>query len=133
MDENEVKPEEKRTEPKRRKRHKKRRVGGVKLLALIISVLAMLAFCFVMASPLGSCTMTDADYIGHSAAQKVAFSDAGISADSAQNVSVDMIKLDDAMCYKIDFSGDNADYSYIIEADSGKIVVSRSDEHPSSK
>lgn len=138
LDEVEVKPEETQTEeqhaePKRRKRHKKRAVGGVKLLALIISVLAMLAFCVVMASPLGSCTMTEADYIGKAAAQKIAFSDARVSADSAKNVSVDMIKLDDGMCYKIDFSDDNADYSYILSADSGKIVVSRSDEHPSSK
>ena len=138
MDELEVKPEEAQTEekhaePKRRKRHKKRRVGGVKLLALIICVAAMLAFCLVMASPLGSCTMADADYIGETAAQNIVFGDAHVSADSAKNVTVEMIKLDDGMCYKIEFSDDNADYSYILSAESGKIVVSRSDEHPSKK
>ena len=127
------KTEEKRSEPKRRKRHKKRRVSGTAALTLMISVAVMLVFCLVMVSPLGSCTMTDADYIGKAAAQKAAFNDAGIAADSAKSVSADMIKLDDGMCYKIDFSGENTDYSYIINAESGKIVVSRSEEHQSDK
>lgn len=120
--------EEKRSEPKRRKRHRRRRkISGVKLVTLGISVLVMLAFCVVMVSPLRGCTVSDGDFIKKTAAQKTAFDDAGVSADSAENVTTDMIKLDEGMCYKINFSHGDADYSYIVSADSGKIIVSRSD------
>lgn len=120
--------EEKRSEPKRRKRHRRRRkISGVKLVTLGISVLVMLAFCVVMVSPLRGCTVSDGDFIKKTAAQKTAFDNAGVSADSAENVTTDMIKLDEGMCYKINFSHGYADYSYIVSADSGKIIVSRSD------
>lgn len=120
--------EEKRSEPKRRKRHRRRRkISGVKLVTLGISVLVMLAFCVVMISPLRGCTVSDGDFIKKTAAQKTAFDNAGVSADSAENVTTDMIKLDEGMCYKINFSHGDADYSYIVSADSGKIIVSRSD------
>lgn len=120
--------EEKRSEPKRRKRHRRRRkISGVKLVTLGISVLVMLAFCVVMVSPLRGCTVSDGDFIKKTAAQKTAFDNAGVSADSAENVTTDMIKLDEGMCYKINFSHGDADYSYIVSADSGKIIVSRSD------
>lgn len=120
--------EEKRSEPKRRKRHRRRRkISGVKLVTLGISVLVMLAFCVVMVSPLRGCTVSDGDFIKKTAAQKTAFDNAGVSADSAENVTIDMIKLDEGMCYKINFSHGDADYSYIVSADSGKIIVSRSD------
>ena len=120
--------EEKRSEPKRRKRHRRhRKLSGVKLVTLGISVLVMLAFCVVMVSPLRGCTVSDGDFIKKTAAQKTAFDNAGVSADSAENVTIDMIKLDEGMCYKINFSHGDADYSYIVSADSGKIIVSRSD------
>lgn len=120
--------EEKRSEPKRRKRHRRRRkISGVKLVTLGISVLVMLAFCVVMVSPLRGCTVSDGDFIKKTAAQKTAFDNAGVSADSAENVTTDMIKLDEGMCYKINFSHGDADYSYIVSADSGKIIVSRND------
>ena len=120
--------EEKRSEPKRRKRHRRRRkISGAKLVTLGISVLVMLAFCVVMVSPLRGCTVSDGDFIKKTAAQKTAFDNAGVSADSAENVTTDMIKLDEGMCYKINFSHGDADYSYIVSADSGKIIVSRSD------
>ncbi len=120
--------EEKRSEPKRRKRHRRRRkISGVKLVTLGISVLVMLAFCVVMVSPLRGCTVSDGDFIKKTAAQKTAFDNAGVSADSAENVTTDMIKLDEGMCYKINFSHGDTDYSYIVSADSGKIIVSRSD------
>ena len=120
--------EEKRSEPKRRKRHRRRRkISGVKLVTLGISVLVMLAFCVVMVSPLRGCTVSDGDFIKKTAAQKTAFDNAGVSADSAENVITDMIKLDEGMCYKINFSHGDADYSYIVSADSGKIIVSRND------
>ena len=120
--------EEKRSEPKRRKRHRRRRkISGVKLVTLGISVVVMLAFCVVMVSPLRGCTVSDGDFIKRTAAQKTAFDNAGVSADNAENVTTDMIKLDEGMCYKINFSHGDADYSYIVSADSGKIIVSRSD------
>lgn len=127
--------EEKRTERRRSSRHRKRRrkgVSGAKLITLTVSVLVMLAFCFVMISPLRGCVMQE-DYIGTAAAQKMALRDAKVSADAAKNIVADLIKLDDGMCYKVDFTADDADYSYIISADTGKIIVSRSQDHPSDK
>lgn len=127
----EEKRPERRRSSRRRKRHR-RGVSGAKLITLTVSVLVMLAFCFVMISPLRGCVMQE-DYIGVSAAEKTALRDAKVSADAAKNIVTDLIKLDDGMCYKVDFTADDADYSYIISADTGKIVVSRSQDHPSDK
>lgn len=127
--------ETKRSSRRRRSRHRKRHrrhVSGVKLITLTVSVIVMLAFCVIMISPLRGCVMQD-DCIGTSAAQKAAFNDAEVSADTAKNVETDLIKLDDGMCYKVDFTANDIDYSYIISADTGKIVVSRSQPHPSDK
>lgn len=119
--------EEKSSVPKRKKRHRRRRrISGVKLVTLWISVLVMLAFCVVMVSPLRGCTVSDGDFIKKTVAQKTAFDNAGISADNAESVTTEMIKLDEGMCYKINFSHGDAEYSYIVSADSGKIIVSRS-------
>lgn len=125
---------EKHRERRRRSRHRKRRrhVSGVKLVTLTVSVIVMLAFCLIMISPLRGCVMQD-DYIGAAAAQKAAFSDAEVSADTAKNVAADLIKLDDGMCYKVDFTAEKTDYSYIISADTGEIIVSRSQPHPDDK
>ena len=120
--------EEKRPERRQSSRHRKRRrkgVSGAKLITLTVSVLVMLAFCFVMISPLRGCVMQE-DYIGTAAAQKMALRDAKVSADAAKNIVA-------GMCYKVDFTADDADYSYIISADTGKIIVSRSQDHPSDK
>lgn len=134
--ENEIngKAETKRTSRRRRSRRRKqrRRVSGVKLITLTVSVIVMLAFCVIMISPLRGCVMQDVN-IGTSTAQKAAFSDAGVSADTAKNTETDLIKLDDGMCYKVDFTANDIDYSYIISADTGKIVISRSQPHPSDK
>lgn len=127
--------EEKRSERRRRSRRRKRHrrgVSGVKLITLTVSVIVMLAFCLVMISPLRGCVMQD-DYIGTASAEKMAFRDAEVSADTAKNVVTDLIKLDDEMCYKVDFTANKADYSYIISADTGKIIVSRNQAHPSEK
>lgn len=127
--------ETKRSSRRRRSRHRKRHrrhVSGVKLITLTVSVIVMLAFCVIMISPLRGCVMQDVN-IGTSTAQKAAFSDAGVSADTAKNVETDLIKLDDGMCYKVDFTANDTDYSYIISADTGRIVVSRSQPHPSDK
>lgn len=126
----------KRSSRRRRSRHRKRHrrhVSGVKLITLTVSVIVMLAFCVIMISPLRGCMLQD-DYIGKTAAQKAAFNDAEVSADTAKNVEADLIKLDDdGMCYKVDFTANEADYSYIISAETGKIIVSRSQPHPSDK
>ena len=126
----------KRSSRRRRSRHRKRRrrhVSGVKLITLTVSVIVMLAFCVIMISPLRGCMLQD-DYIGKMAAQKAAFNDAEVSADTAKNVEADLIKLDDdGVCYKVDFTANDTDYSYILSADTGKISVSRSQPHSSDK
>lgn len=126
----------KRSSRRRRSRHRKRRrrhVSGVKLITLTVSVIVMLAFCVIMISPLRGCMLQD-DYIGKTAAQKAAFNDAEVSADTAKNVEADLIKLDDdGVCYKVDFTANDTDYSYILSADTGKIIVSRSQPHSSDK
>lgn len=129
------KTEEKRTSHRRRsrrRRHRRRRVSGAKLITLTVSVIVMLAFCVIMISPLRGCVMQD-DYIGKAAAEKVAFNDAGVSSDEAENVSADMIKLDDNMCYKVDFTANKTEYSYIISADTGKIIISRNEAQSDGK
>ena len=111
----------KRSSRRRRSRHRKRRR------------IVMLAFCVIMISPLRGCMLQD-DYIGKTAAQKAAFNDAEVSADTAKNVEADLIKLDDdGVCYKVDFTANDTDYSYILSADTGKIIVSRSQPHSSDK
>lgn len=83
----------------------------------------MLLLCLLMISPLRGCAISDGDFIGYGAAQEIAFGDAGISQDKAKDLSMEMIKLDGQMCYKLQFSGSVTDYRYIIDADSGDILA----------
>ena len=82
----------------------------------------MLLLCIVMISPLRSCIISDSDYVGYAAARETAFSDAGITQDKARDVSTEMIKLGDTVCYKVQFTGSVTDYRYIIDAHSGLII-----------
>lgn len=85
-------------------------------------MIVMLILCIFMISPLRGCTLSDGDFIGYSAAQEIAFGDAGIVQEKANDVSVEMINLNGQMCYKVQFSGSVTDYRYIIDADTGDIL-----------
>ena len=86
-------------------------------------MLIMLLLCVFMISPIRGCHITDSGFIGYAAAQEIAFGDAGISQDKANDVSAEMIKLDGQMCYKVQFSGSVTDYRYIIDAETGDILA----------
>lgn len=86
-------------------------------------MLVMLLMCLFMISPLRGCILSDGDFIGYSAAQEIAFADAGIAQDKAKGVSSEMIKLDGSMCYKVQFSGSVTDYRYIIDASTGDVLA----------
>lgn len=109
-------------ETKDRKR-KRRRTKKTFTLANILKTILLLAICFFMISPLKSCLLSDSDYIGVSAAEKIALNDSGIPGDKAGDISADVIKIDGEIYYKIQFTGTVTDYRYIIDADSGEIVA----------
>ena len=85
-------------------------------------MIVMLLLCIVMISPLRSCIISDSDYVGYAAARETALADAGITQEKAQDLSVEMIKIDDTVCYKVQFTGSVTDYRYIIDASSGLII-----------
>lgn len=85
-------------------------------------MIAMLLLCIVMISPLRSCIISDSDYIGYAAARETALSDAGITQDKAKDLSAEMIKIGDTVCYKVQFTGSVTEYRYIIDASSGLII-----------
>lgn len=88
-------------------------------------MLVMLVLCALMISPLRSCIIDDSAYIGYAAAREAALDDAGIAPDKAQNVTAEMIKIDDTVCYKVQFTGTATDYIYIINASSGDIIAQK--------
>ncbi len=85
-------------------------------------MVVMLLLCVLMVSPLRSCIISDDDYIGYTAAKQTALDDAGITQEKAKNLSAEMIKIDDTVCYKVQFTGSVTDYRYIIDASSGNII-----------
>lgn len=85
-------------------------------------MIIMLLLCLLMITPLRSCILSDEDYIGYAAARQTALSDAGLTQDKARDVSAEMIKIDDNVCYKVQFSGSVTDYRYIIDAETGDIL-----------
>ena len=105
---------------RRRSRHIRRRG---QLRAGAPQMIIMLLLCVFMISPLRGCIISGGDFIGYAAAQEIAFGDAGISQDKANEVSAEMIKLDGQMCYKVQFSGSVTDYRYIIDAETGDILA----------
>ncbi len=89
----------------------------------IVKALLLLFVCFVMISPLKSCILTDDDYIGVSEAQRIALDDSGILSDKANDIRIDLVKVDGEMYYKVQFTGTVTDYRYIIDASSGDITA----------
>ncbi|MDO4815872.1 MAG: PepSY domain-containing protein [Bacillota bacterium] len=89
----------------------------------ILRALLLLLICFVMISPMKGCLLTDSDYIGIAAAQRIAIDDSGIPADKAGDIKADIVKIDGDVFYKIQFTGTVTDYRYIIDADNGAVVA----------
>ena len=85
-------------------------------------MIVMLLLCIVMISPLRSCIISDSDYVGYAAARETALADAGITQEKAADLSTEMIKIDDTVCYKVQFTGTVTDYRYIIDAKTGLII-----------
>ena len=79
-------------------------------------MIVMLLLCIVMISPLRSCI------ISYAAARETALADAGITQEKANNLSAEMIKIGDTVCYKVQFTGSVTDYRYIIDAKTGLII-----------
>ena len=53
---------------------------------------------------------------------ETALADAGITQEKANNLSAEMIKIGDTVCYKVQFTGSVTDYRYIIDAKTGLII-----------
>jgi len=92
-------------------------------LALLRIALA-LVFCFLMITPIRSCSLARRGYIGESAAQTIAFSSVNVASSSVESVSSDLVRIDGRYCYKVDFTARYAEYSCIIDASSGNIIAS---------
>lgn len=87
-------------------------------------IIILLLLCVLMLSPLKSCMLLGGDYIGRDEAKKIVMLDARIDSDKLEEVSTEVIKLDEQPCYRIEFSFEGKDYSYIVAADNGRIVAS---------
>lgn len=85
-------------------------------------MIVMLLLCIVMISPLRSCIISDSDYVGYATARETALADAGITQEKANDLSAEMIKIGDTVCYKVQFTGSVTDYRYIIDAKTGLII-----------
>ncbi len=110
---------DRRIQARRRSRSATRRI---RLRRGAPQMVIMLLLCIIMISPLRSCIISDSDYVGYAAARETALSDAGISEEKAKDLSAEMIKIGDTVCYKVQFTGSVTDYKYIIDASSGLII-----------
>lgn len=106
---------------KPRKKRKKRRVR-MSLRKAIEIVLILFAF-YMMISPLSYDVFTDDDYVSRDAAKEVCFADSGVAENKAEALDCDMIKLDDLVCYKVEFTSGINGYKYIVNADTGEIIA----------
>lgn len=87
-------------------------------------IIILLLLCVLMLSPLRSCMLFGGDYIGRDEAKKIVMLDARVDADKAEDISAEVIKLDEQPCYKIEFTCADKTYSYIVAADDGRIIAS---------
>ncbi len=106
-----------------RRSGKHRHLSSASVQKNLIRSLVFVLFCLVMVSPIRGCKLSGDDYIGHSAAQKIAVEDAGIPFEKARDMQSDMIKLDGEFYYKVQFTGSVTDYRYIIDAETGEILT----------
>jgi len=103
------------------KRRDRKRKPDILFAALIIIV------CVCMISPLKSCSVAEENFIGVTEAEQVAARTAGIIFDKTEGMHTELTKIDGAACYKVDFSGNGTQYSFIIDAESG-IVLKQASE-----
>lgn len=89
----------------------------------ILRAVVFFLLCFFMLSPVRGCILSDGDYIGRAKAQSIAADDAGIPQDKVRDMHSDMIKIDDKVYYKVQFTGSVTDYRYIIDAETGEILT----------
>ena len=66
--------------------------------------------------------------IGEARAKEIAFSHAGVSADSVHNYEADLDEDDGMMIYEIEFKAGNCEYEYEIDAVSGSVLKYEWDE-----
>ena len=104
------------------RKHSRARHRKSRLRTGALQMVVMLLLCVLMISPLRSCIISDDDYVGYAAAKQTALADAGMTQDKAKNLSAEMIKINDTVCYKVQFTGSVTDYRYIIDASSGNII-----------
>lgn len=105
----------------REKKKKKRRVNIS--LRKAIEIVLILLVCFMMTSPLSYSVFSGKDYVSKAVAQEMSFADSGVSSDKAEGLRCDMIKLDDRVCYKVEFTSGINGYKYIVNADTGEIIA----------
>ena len=110
------------TREKQKRREFDWRKGAPKIIVLLL-------LCVLMLSPLRSCMLLGGDYIGRDEARKIVMLDARVDADKAEGITTEVIKLDEQPCYRIEFTCEDKDYSYIVAADNGKIVASSIEAH----
>lgn len=106
---------------KPRKKRKKRKIK-ISLRKAIEIVLILFA-CFMMMSPLSYNVFSDEDFVSRDVAKEVSLADSGVAANKAAELKCDMIKLDDLVCYKVEFTSGINGYKYIVNADTGEIIA----------
>lgn len=112
---------EKIKEPRKKTKRKKRKINFS--LRKAIKIALILLFCFMMISPVRNCVFSGRDYVSTAVAEDMSFADSGITADKAENLTCDMIKLDQQVCYKIEFTSGINGYKYIVNANTGEIIA----------
>lgn len=112
---------EKIKEPRKKTKRKKRKINFS--LRKAIKIALILLFCFMMISPVRNCVFSGRDYVSTTVAEDMSFADSGITADKAENLTCDMIKLDQQVCYKIEFTSGINGYKYIVNANTGEIIA----------
>lgn len=112
---------EKIKEPRNKKKRKKRKVSIS--LRKAIEIVLILLLCFMMMSPVAYCVFSGKNYVSRAVAEEMSFADSGVSSDKAEGLRCDMIKLEDRVCYKIEFTSGINGYKYIVNADTGEIIA----------
>lgn len=104
-----------------RDKKKKKKVNFTARKAIMIA--AVLLFCFIMITPVRNCVFSSKDFVSSLVAEEMSLADSGITSEKAENLSCDMIKLDEQMCYKVEFTSGKNGYKYIVSAGTGEIIA----------
>lgn len=110
---------EKLLKPRKKRKKRKIRISLRKAIEIVLILFA----CFMMISPLSYNVFSDEDFVSRDVAKEVSLADSGVAANKAAELKCDMIKLDDLVCYKVEFTSGINGYKYIVNADSGEIIA----------